>query len=340
MKDLKTTNTLLLILVIPLIFYLLKILSFIFIPLTLSMFIALVFLPLMRWLNNFKIPKAARISIVIIVILGAVKIGGVLIQLSSNEILSAKDAFIQKAEFKLLDIIVTIENLFGIERPAGDNVLVHYFQGSNFIKSFGKSLDFIGEALSMTLMTIFFVILLLSESINFQEILNSTILKSRIKSIKAFIKIEKDIIRFLKVKFIVSLLTGIGFSLACVIFDVNFPIFWGLFAFLINFVQMIGSVISVILLSLFGFIELDFGSTLIFFILSITAVQVVMGGVLEPIFMGKTFKVNVITVLIMLMLWGFIWGIPGLIMSIPITVFIKIILEQFPKTKPIAKFMS
>ena len=80
--------------------------------------------------------------------------------------------------------------------------------------------------------------------------------------------------------------------------------------------------------------------TLFFFILSITLVQVVFGGILEPIFMGKSFSINIITVLVMLMFWGFIWGIPGMIMSIPITVFIKIILEQFPNTKVIASLLS
>jgi predicted PurR-regulated permease PerM len=192
----------------------------------------------------------------------------------------------------------------------------------------------------MTLMTAFFVILLLSESINFQKLLNSTIFKQKYSSVKTFMKIEKDIIKFVKVKFFISLLTGIGFSLACLFFGISFPIFWGLLAFLINFVQMIGSVVSVALLSVFAFIEIDPTSTLLFFILSIIAVQVIMGGVLEPIFMGKTFSLNIITVLVMLMLWGYIWGIPGLIMSIPITVFIKIILEQFPRTKVVATLMA
>lgn len=65
-----------------------------------------------------------------------------------------------------------------------------------------------------------------------------------------------------------------------------------------------------------------------------------MGGILEPLFMGKTFSLNVITVLVMLMFWGYIWNIPGLIISIPITVFIKIVLNQFPKAKIISEFMS
>ncbi|CAN0451187.1 unnamed protein product, partial [Scytosiphon promiscuus] len=72
----------------------------------------------------------------------------------------------------------------------------------------------------------------------------------------------------------------------------------------------------------------------------ITGVQVLFGSILEPVFMGKSFSINIITVLVMLMLWGYIWGVPGLIMAIPITVFIKIILEQFPQTKIIASLIS
>lgn len=340
MKDLKTTNILLLIIVIALSFYLLKILSFIFIPLVLSMFISLLFLPLMRWLNKRYVPKVLSIFIVVLIVTAVLKLGAELIQISSNEIIAAEGVFFEKAESKIIDLIVTFEGFLGIERLKGENILIHYFQENGFIKKFGTTLDFITSTLSMTLMTAFFVILLLSESINFQNILNNTLFKVRHSSVKTFIKIEKDIIKFVKVKFIISLFTGIGFSLACLFFDVSFPIFWGLFAFIINFVQMIGSIISVVLLALFAFIELDPTGTLLFFVLTITAVQILMGGVLEPVLMGRTFSLNVITVLVMLMFWGYIWGIPGLIMSIPITVFIKIVLDQFPKTKIIADLMA
>ncbi|MEO1050907.1 MAG: AI-2E family transporter [Bacteroidota bacterium] len=340
MKDTKTTNTLLLIIVIPLIFYLLKTLSFIFIPLILSMFITLLFLPLMRWLTTKKVPKLLRIVIVVLIILGVLKVSGELIQLSSDEVLSADSQFFEKLETKLVGLIVSIEAFFGVERLQGENILIHYFEGSNTLQHFGSTLDTISKTATMTLTTTFFVILLLSESINFQQLLNTTIFKNNFASIKTFMKVEKEIIRFVKVKFIVSLFTGIGFGLACLAFGISFPIFWGLFAFLINFVQMVGSIVSVVSLSLFAFVETDQTGILLFFILVLIAVQVVFGAILEPIFMGKAFSLNVITILIMLMLWGYIWGVPGLIMSIPITVFIKIVLEQFPKTKVAAELMS
>ncbi len=340
MKDTKTTNILLLIIVMPIIFYVLKILSFIFIPLILAMFIALLFLPFMRWLSKKRVPKWLSVAIVILIIIGAFKVGGELIKLSSKEILSTDVAFFDKAESKLVGLVLLAEDFFGIERLQEDNVLVYYFQKTNIINNFGSTLGFIQKTFSMTLMTAFFVVLLLAGSINFQKILNSAIFKHKYSSVKTFMKIEKDIIKFIKVKFVISMFTGIGFGVACLLFGVSFPIFWGLFAFAINFIQMIGSVISVVALSLFGFVELDPTGTLLFFIIVITGVQVVMGGILEPVFMGKSFSINVITILIMLMFWGFIWGIPGLVLSIPITVFLKIIFEQFPKTKFIADMLA
>ena len=340
MNERKTTNILLLIIALPVVFYVLHLLSFIFIPLIFSMFIALMFWPLVRWLRKKKTPKIISLLIVILIIGIFFKVTGEIIQLSSKEILASENNIFEKAELKLENLIFPIEDIFGIERIESKSITLHYFQELNLRKTFGSTIDLVSNTVTMALMTIFFTILLLAESLNFQKILNDTIISQKFSSIKVFMRIEKDLVTFIKVKFIISFFTGLGFTLVCYFFDVSFPIFWGLFAFVINFVQMIGSVISVLTLSLFALVELDTTGTLLLFILFITLVQIIMGGVLEPVFMGKSFSINVITILVMLMFWGFIWGVPGMILSIPITVLIKIILEQFPKTKIIANLMS
>ncbi|NRB58742.1 MAG: AI-2E family transporter [Winogradskyella sp.] len=332
----RTTNILLLIIVIPLVFYLLKILSFIFIPLILSMFIALLFLPIMRWFGRRNVPKAISIIFVLLLVSLSVWLGVELIQLSSREILATQSEFFPMAEEKIADLKLHLSESFGITFSEDKNFIGQFFEKDNI----GSTLGFVRTFFTTLLMTAFFVVLWLAESINVHKLLNNTILKQKHTSIKAFMKIEKDLIKFIKVKFLVSALTGLFTGLMCVFFDVSFPIFWGLFAFAINFVQMVGSFIAVISLSTFALVELDPTSTLFFFILSITMVQVVFGAILEPVFMGKSFSINIIAVLVMLMFWGFLWGIPGLIMAIPITVFIKIILEQFESTKIIASLLS
>ncbi|TNF41578.1 MAG: AI-2E family transporter [Bacteroidetes bacterium] len=298
------------------------------------------FLPFMRRMKKYRVPKFLRILIAILIISGVIKIGGEVVELISKQILSADSELLNKAQLKITNLIVSVENIFGIQRVEGGNVILHYLKKSNKFSNFGSTIDFIGDTLTMTLMTIFFVILLIAESINFQKVLNQTILKRKYSSVKVFMKIESDLIKFIIVKFFISLFTGMGIALGCFIFGIDFPVLWGLIAFLLNFIQMVGSVVSVVVTALFALVELDATGTWFLFVLFLTGVQVLFGSIVEPIFMGKSFSINVVTILIMLMFWGFLWGVPGLIMAVPITVFLKIIFEQYSNTRVIASLMA
>jgi AI-2 transport protein TqsA len=103
---------------------------------------------------------------------------------------------------------------------------------------------------------------------------------------------------------------------------------------------MVGAIAVILILSLFALVEIQAPGILLLFILTITFLQVLFGSVLEPIFMGRSFSINTITILIMLMFWGYLWGGVGLILSVPITVFLKSVFEHFPGTKIIAEIMS
>lgn len=343
-NELLAIRKLLLILIVPFVLYLLNLLSIIFIPLVFALFGALLFMPLMRWFMKRKIPNFVGIIAVILIISVGLKGAYEVVQLSGKEIANANEDFYEKFDNKLNDIVGPIVDVMGIE-PTKDKTELEALMdndtvSANLFGNVGNGLNFARKFVSMLLMTIFFMILLLAGSMNIQKVMELLIFKQRFASIKTFRQIEKDIFKFIVVKFFLSLFTGIGFSLACYFFDVSFPIFWGLFAFLINFIQMIGSVISVVVLTAFALVELDQTGTLLFFIIVITGVQVLFGGILEPILMGKSFSINTVTVLFMLALWGFIWGIPGLILSIPITALVKKIMEQFPGTAVYAKIMS
>lgn len=343
-NELLAIRKLLLILVVPFILYLLNVLSMIFIPFVFALFASLVFMPMMRWLMKKGVPNFVGIILVVIIISGGLKGAYEVVQLSGQEISNANEDFYEKFDSRLNDVVAPIVDLMGIEPKEGETELRAFLNNDkvseNLFGNVGNGLNFARKFVSMLLMTIFFTVLLLAGSMNIQKVMELLIFKQRFASVKTFRQIEKDIFKFIVVKFLLSLFTGIGFSLACYAFDVSFPIFWGLFAFLINFVQMIGSVISVVVLTAFALVELNVTGTLAFFIIIIAGVQILFGGILEPILMGKSFSINTVTVLFMLALWGFIWGIPGLILSIPITALVKKIMEQFPGSAVYARIMS
>jgi len=340
MKDLKTTNTLLLLIVIPIVFYVLKIMSFIFIPLVLSMFIAVLFLPLMRWLRGKNIPKILRVLTVILLVIlafwGVVK----LMVVSSAQVVEHSGSFLTKAKDQVDTLIFNIETTLGGEIISSAELFSQFIDNIDVASKFGPTLEYFKGTFTMILMTAFFVILWVAESINVQQIIKSMLSEHKYTSVTTFLEIESKLITFVKVKVIVSLLVGIGTGLVCYFFGISFPVFWGLFALMAIYIQFIGPLVQIVLLALFGLVELDLSSQFLFFMLSVLLIHIIIGSVLEPIFMGKSFSINVITILIMLMLWGYIWGIPGMILSIPITVFLKIILEQFPSTRGIAILMS
>ena len=101
LNERRTTNILLLIIVIPIVFYLLKVLSFIFIPLVFSLFNALLFLPLMRWFDRRKVPKFISLFVIVLIIVSGFFIAVELVQLSSKQVMSSDTAFFEKAEQKI-----------------------------------------------------------------------------------------------------------------------------------------------------------------------------------------------------------------------------------------------
>jgi len=340
MKSLRTTNTLLLLLVIPVVFYVLKLISFIFIPLVLSMFIAVLFLPLMRWLRRKNIPRILRVFTVVFLVFlvfwGIVK----LMVVSSAQVVEHSSSFLIKAKDQVDTLVFNIETALGGEIISSAELFSQFVDNLDVASKFGPTLEYFKGTFTMILMTAFFVILWLAESINVQQIIKSVISEHKYASVKTFLEIESKLITFVKVKVMVSLLVGISTGLVCYFFGISFPVFWGLFALLAIYIQFIGPLVQIVLLALFGLVELDLSSQFLFFMISVLLIHIIIGSVLEPIFMGKSFSINVITILIMLMLWGYIWGVPGMVLSIPITVFMKIIMEQFPSTQGIAILMS
>lgn len=346
MDDTRTIKGILIFFAIVVSFYLLKILSFIFIPLISAIFLALLFMPLMRWLNRKKVPKWAAVSISAIIVVTVLFGSYQLIRLSTKQMVKGQTEFWEKADNKLktswssvgqfLDINLSTHDGDGIAEDLMANNKI-----SNWVyDNFGNTIGSIQRIVGMILMMLFFLILLLADSLNVQQIFGTLIFNRKNSSVKAFMAIEDSIVKFIEVKTLTSFLTGLGFGLTCHFFGVSFPLFWGLLAFSLNYIQMIGSVVVTAFLAIVAFVEISTSGSLLGFILILIGIQVLVGGVLEPIFMGKSFRINTITVLVMLMLWGFIWGVAGMILSIPITVMLKIIFEQFKSTKVIVKMME
>ncbi len=142
------------------------------------------------------------------------------------------------------------------------------------------------------------------------------------------------------VKTVMSFLTATFSYIILLLFHVDFPVLWAFVIFLLNFIPYIGSLIATILPAAFAVFQFQSFSIFIWVFLAIQVVQVLVGNVLEPKVMGTTLNLSPLGVLLALTFWGIIWGIIGMILSVPITSILVIIASRFQNTRFLAVIFS
>lgn len=154
-------------------------------------------------------------------------------------------------------------------------------------------------------------------------------------------EIEEQVRRYLVMKTVISIFTGIAFGSVLWFFGVPLAILFGMLAFLLNYIPNIGplvaNVLPIPLLVLNS--EISPGSAIVCLIL-ITAVQFISGNVIETRLMGKSFDVSPVVLLLALMFFGLVWGIVGMFLATPLVSILKIVLQHTQSGKPIAELMA
>lgn len=120
----------------------------------------------------------------------------------------------------------------------------------------------------------------------------------------------------------------------------DFAGFWALLIFVLNFIPNIGSLVATILPTLLALVQFD---TLVPFMIigiGVGTTQLIIGNFIEPPLMGRSLNISPLVVLLSLVLWGSMWGIPGMFLCVPITVVLMIILYQFESARWIAVALS
>ncbi len=153
-------------------------------------------------------------------------------------------------------------------------------------------------------------------------------------------EIEESISSYLVLKTLVSLLTGFLSYLALLFVGIDSPLFWAFLIFLLNYIPTIGSLVATLFPAIFSLIQ--FGEFTPFLVIAgaVGAVQIIVGNLIEPRLTGKSLNLSPIITIMALAVWGKIWGITGMILSVPITVIMLIVFSQFESTQTVALILS
>jgi predicted PurR-regulated permease PerM len=157
---------------------------------------------------------------------------------------------------------------------------------------------------------------------------------------EALRRISESVKTYISVKTFTSFLTAILSFAALRIIGVEYAVFWSFLIFLFNFIPNLGSMVATALTVLYALIQFDSFGPVLTTLIVIVAIQLVVGNYIDPRLMGRRLNISPLVVLFSLVLWGSIWGVIGMFLSVPMMVILMIILAQFPGTRKIAMFMS
>ena len=161
--------------------------------------------------------------------------------------------------------------------------------------------------------------------------------KDRMRVSNIISDIIQQVTKYISVKFFISLLTGIFAYIGCVCVGLDFPIIWAFIAFVLNFIPNFGSIISVILTTVFAVLQFWPNPTkMIITLFFMTAINFCLGNIIEPRVQGKNLGLSPFIIIASLSVWGYIWGFVGLILAVPMMVTLKIICENFSLLQPVS----
>ena len=153
-------------------------------------------------------------------------------------------------------------------------------------------------------------------------------------------EMDKKVGTYISTKSLISLLTGFMVFILCTIFGIDFALFWALLAFLLNFIPSVGAIIASLPPILLAMVQLDSWTGVVLFTLILTSLNVLLGQVLEPKLLGSRLALKPVAILIGLIFWGLLWGIPGMFLATPLMVLIKILASNFNISRSFERMLS
>lgn len=336
-----TTNRifyLILFLAVVLAGFLCKTMSTVIIPVVLSFMLSFVFLPIIKKLNvKTGIPWV--ISSLIIVILFFVAILGLTSILVTS--LTGIISEYPKYENRFMSIYQLIAQNLDIEIDNSKSLFQNLWTSLK-VREYTQKLAVMLSSGVISFSKTIFLISIMTAFILIEMRLTKRKMHYAFKDNKAKIsrishQIINQTVRYISIKFFISLSTGILCGLASLIIGLDFPIVWGFLAFIMNFIPIFGSIISVGFTTLFSLLQFypNWGKT-VFVLVFMTSVNMILGNILEPRIEGKNLGISPVMILISLSLWGYIWGFTGMLLAVPLMVIIKIVCENIDYLKGLA----
>ena len=317
--------------------YGLKFAAPILLPAALALFLAVLSLPVMIFLQHRKAPSWLAIAITVLVNMG---VFGLILLLASGSIADLQaqlPAYAARLTALQASWIAGLEARFNV--PLGDYVAGDLVNPAAIVDFATAALGRIAQFVSTTFLVFLIMIFMLAEAIVFPDKVRY-ILGDELGKDDRLAKVVGEIQTYLGIKTVVSLATGIILGVWCFALELDFPVLLGLVAFVLNYVPTVGSIIAAVPAVLLSLILHGSLPHALMVSGGYVVVNTLFGNILEPNLMGRRLGMSTLVVILSLLFWGWTWGPLGALLSVPLTVIVKIRLENTQDLKWVAVLLD
>lgn len=303
----------------------------ILVPILLSAFIAIISSPLYLWMLQKKVPKLIAIVFIILVFLSFIFLFGLLIGTSIADFTLKLPQYQAKLENQTQLVIAWLIEQNILE---SDFRLTTAINPGSILKIIGDTLNQLSGLFTTGFLIVFIVVFMLLEASEIPSKLRK-IFKGSTEKIRRSEIVYYNINKYIGIKTVISVITGFLVYIFLLFMGVDYPLLWGVLAFAFNFIPNIGSIIAAIPAILLTIVQFGFLKSL-WVLVGYIVINTIMGNILEPKFMGKGLGLSTLVVFLSLIFWGWLLGPIGMLLSVPLTITIKIALESSEETKWLA----
>lgn len=299
------------------------------VPLAVALFLIALTWPLQEALERV-VPRwlalIGTISLVLLVLAGLIGLlgwgGGRVadgVALYGDRINATYRAFIKLAEERGLSISPTLAEQVDPERLLG--LVQALFEG-------------IYLGLAFIALTLVFLVLGLLEVSDFEAKLTKAVRPERRDAILAAVaRIGGKLQRYMLVRTFVSVLTGLLTWLYALLVGLDLASVWGIVAFVLNYIPMIGSIIAVVPPVIFAVVQFGDWQTTLLVLVGLGAIQFTIGNYLDPRLEGRALAISPLVIILSILFWGLVWGVPGAFIGVPMTIAILTACERMPSLR-------
>ena len=313
----------------------LRVSASVLVPILLGVVAAIALLPPLRWLSNKGVPQGLGLLVIAGVLVAGFGVVGAMLAATLDDFRASLPTY----QLRVSEIERhTLGRLAAMGLRVPEEFDFSALLSSNLMAMASTAASSVAGLLSNLVFVLLVAVFALSESVGFRDKLVVAFGGDPLESGSSG-GVVAEIQAYLNLKTVTSAATGLVVGLVLALGRVDFALLWGVLAFLLNYIPTLGSIIAAIPAVAIVLLEQGTGSALLVSLLYL-AVNMIIGNIIEPRLMGRTMGLSPLVVLLSMIFWGWVLGLVGALLAVPLTMIVKIVAENSDDMRYVAVLLG